>query len=154
MALENPVKSDFAVICQKRVRYHEVDLQNIVFNANYLTYADIAVTEYFRAFNIFHGHKGELFADMFGNGGDVMVRHSELDFRASARADDMLDMGINISHFGNSSFTMQIGIYRGDELLNLVTTRYVHFMPATGKTERVPDEFREKVLKFQNMENA
>ena len=32
-----------------RVRYAEVDSQGIVFNANYLNYLDVAITEYFRA---------------------------------------------------------------------------------------------------------
>lgn len=32
-----------------RVRYSEVDSQGIVFNANYLNYLDVAITEYFRS---------------------------------------------------------------------------------------------------------
>ena len=31
-----------------RVRYHECDLQGVVFNANYLAYFDIALTEFMR----------------------------------------------------------------------------------------------------------
>ena len=32
-----------------RVRYHECDAQGIVFNANWLTYFDVTLTEWFRA---------------------------------------------------------------------------------------------------------
>ena len=34
---------------QLRVRWSEVDAQGVVFNPHYLTFADIAVTEYYRA---------------------------------------------------------------------------------------------------------
>ena len=32
-----------------RVRYHECDAQGIVFNANWFTYFDVTLTEWFRA---------------------------------------------------------------------------------------------------------
>jgi acyl-CoA thioester hydrolase len=35
-----------------RVRYAEIDGQKIVYNAHYLTYLDLAFTEYFRAIGI------------------------------------------------------------------------------------------------------
>ena len=42
-------KPEFKFFTTIRVRYAEVDLQGIVFNAHYLTYIDTAITEYFRA---------------------------------------------------------------------------------------------------------
>ena len=44
-----PTRAQFRSIAPKRMHYHEVDMQNIVFNANYLMYADVGITEYFRA---------------------------------------------------------------------------------------------------------
>lgn len=41
--------ADFAFRHAFRVRWSEVDPQGVVFNARYLDYADIAVTEYWRA---------------------------------------------------------------------------------------------------------
>ena len=35
-----------------RVRYGEIDSQAVLFNARYLDYADIAITEYFRGLGI------------------------------------------------------------------------------------------------------
>ena len=42
-------RDDFRFFHPLRVRWAEVDPQGIVFNGNYLTYADVAITEYFRA---------------------------------------------------------------------------------------------------------
>ena len=41
-------RSDFAFSHRFRVRWSEVDPQAVVFNARYLDYADIAITEYYR----------------------------------------------------------------------------------------------------------
>ena len=42
-------REDFRFFFPFRVRYAEVDGQNVVFNAHYLTYFDTSITEYFRA---------------------------------------------------------------------------------------------------------
>jgi len=133
--------TDFTLLVPKRVHYHEVDIQNVVFNANYLVYADIAVTEYFRALNT--GKGGEAM-DYFAPEGDIMVRHTEIDFRASAKADDMLDMATRVRKFGNSSFVLEVAMFRGEELLAVVTTTYVHFLKTTGRPAPLPDHFRER----------
>ena len=48
--MSNPPSRDaFSFFHPLRVRWAEVDPQSIVFNGHYLTYADVAITEYFRA---------------------------------------------------------------------------------------------------------
>ena len=42
-------KTDFNFSTRFRVRWSEVDPQGVVFNARYLEYADIGITEYYRA---------------------------------------------------------------------------------------------------------
>ena len=42
-------RSDFRFFHRLRVRWAEVDMQKIVFNAHYLMYFDTAITEYWRA---------------------------------------------------------------------------------------------------------
>ena len=42
-------RSDFAFHYRFRVRWSETDAQGVVFNARYLDYADVAITEYWRA---------------------------------------------------------------------------------------------------------
>ena len=72
-----------------RVRYHECDAQGIVFNANWLTYFDVTLTEWFReAF----GSYGALMED----GGDVVLAETTLRFRGSARFDEDLAVSVEV----------------------------------------------------------
>ena len=47
-------RSDFRCFHRLRVRWSEVDIQKIVFNAHYLTYADCAMIEYWRALSLLY----------------------------------------------------------------------------------------------------
>ncbi|HET9531211.1 MAG TPA: hotdog domain-containing protein, partial [Blastocatellia bacterium] len=58
-----PVKTDFRFHHKLRVRFAETDLQGIVFNGNYLTYYDVAWTEYFRAIGLRYQDMIEMEAD-------------------------------------------------------------------------------------------
>src|SRR3546814_16244441 len=73
--------ADFRVQERVRVRFNEIDGQNIVFNANYLVYADIGVTEYFRA--IGEGQPGPYF-NQYGT--DIRETHCEIDYHADRKS--------------------------------------------------------------------
>ena len=45
-------RSDFRFTHTLRVRWSEVDKQDIVFNGHYLTYFDVGVTEYYRTIDM------------------------------------------------------------------------------------------------------
>ena len=45
-------RASFSFSHRLRVRWAEVDKQNIVFNGHYLTYFDVGVTEYWRAIGL------------------------------------------------------------------------------------------------------
>ncbi len=59
-----------------RVRWAEVDPQGIVFNGNYLTYLDVATTEYYRQLGMSYP------ADLLRGGGDLFAVKSTLEYRA------------------------------------------------------------------------
>ena len=44
-----PVRGDFRFVHRLRVRWAEVDAQKVVFNGHYLTYLDVAISDYWRA---------------------------------------------------------------------------------------------------------
>ena len=83
-----------------RVRYAEIDGQKIVYNAHYLTYLDVAFTEYFRAIGI-DFVDGSIF--------DTSLVKATLEYKRPARLDDLLDIHVSIPRLGNTSFT---GRYR------------------------------------------
>ncbi|MEP2990051.1 MAG: thioesterase family protein [Parasphingorhabdus sp.] len=142
----------FQLITQLRVRYAECDLQGIVFNANYLAFADVGLTEYLRALMVDQTGSGERdmlhgFIGIFG--GDNWVRHADVDFRAPAKADDLLDIAIRITRFGKTSYAALCHIMRGNELLNVVTLTYVWFDPATEQVSPVSQKFIDAVTKYE-----
>ncbi len=79
---------DFRHLERLRVRWAEVDLQQIVFNGHYLMYFDTAVAGYWRAMAMPY-HETMEFLD-----GDLFVRKDTLEYLASARYDDSLGVGI------------------------------------------------------------
>ena len=76
-----------AFVHRLRVRYQECDPQGIVFNANYVAYVDIALTELWRSA---FGSYDQVVAE---HGIDLVVGSLTIDFRSSARPDDLIDLG-------------------------------------------------------------
>ncbi len=79
-----------------RVRYGESDLQGIAFNAHYLNYFDIGMTELWRAA---HGS----YQAMLERGVDMVLAEARLRFRKPARFDDELDLSVAVTHMGTTS---------------------------------------------------
>ncbi len=136
-------KKDFRFFHRLRVRWAEVDMQKIVFNAHYLMYVDTAISDYWRALALPYVEA------MHQLGGDLYVKKSSLEYHASARFDDVLDVGMKCSRIGNSSLLFQAGIFRGDELLISAELVYVFADPATQTSRPVPAPLREALLGFE-----
>lgn len=150
-------RAGFRLIHPLRVRYNEADMQGIVFNANYLVFADIGVTEYFRALAkaSMPGHydpNAASFLDSFG--GDCWVRHADVDFRAPACADDLLDICVRITRFGSSSFSTLTHVVRGDTLLTAIKLTQVWFDRASEQVAPVARGFIDAVTEFEHIAPA
>jgi len=91
-----------------RVRYHECDLQGIVFNANYVAYFDIALTEFMRATL---GSYQRLRAE----GLDLLVVEASVRFQAPAGFDDELDIAFVPAPLGRTSMVSHISIERAGQ---------------------------------------
>jgi acyl-CoA thioester hydrolase len=118
-----------------RVRYHECDRQGVVFNAHYLAYFDLTLTELWRA--AFGGYDV-----MVDRGVDLVVAEAQLGFRRSARFDDEIDIELSISHMGNSSLVTQYAIRRDGDLLLEGQTRHVFVDAKTLAKTSIPDWVR------------
>jgi len=136
-------KSDFRFFHRLRVRWAEVDMQKIVFNAHYLMYFDTAIADYWRAMALPYEEA------MQALGGDLYVRKATIEFNASARVDDLLDVGMKCMRVGNSSILFMGGLYRGDELLVTCELVYVFADPATQTSRPVPPLLREVLAAFE-----
>jgi YbgC/YbaW family acyl-CoA thioester hydrolase len=136
-------RSDFRFHERLRVRWAEIDSQRIVFNAHYLTYIDTAVAGYWRALALPYA------ATMEELGGDLFVRKATLEYEASARYDDVLDVGIHCARIGNSSLLFAATVFRQDEPLVVGELVYV-FADADGQAARpVPPALRAVLEGFE-----
>ncbi|CAD5106293.1 acyl-CoA thioesterase [Zestomonas carbonaria] len=136
-------RADFRFIHPLRVRWAEVDPQGIVFNGNYLTYADVGITEYFRALGIAYP------ADLSRDGGDFFAVKTVLEYFAPARFDDCLDIGVRIGRLGRSSLTFNLGIWRDDTALTAGEVIYVHANGESRSSQPLPDWLREKARGYE-----
>jgi acyl-CoA thioester hydrolase len=136
---------DFRFSHALRVRWAEADMQGIVFNGHYLTFADVGITEYFRAMG--QTYSGETGA----NGSDFFAVKTLLEYRSPARFDDMLDVHVRIARLGNSRMLFLIGMYRAGELLVNGVSVYVHADQTTRRPSPIPQVFRQAVASFERL---
>jgi acyl-CoA thioester hydrolase len=115
-----------------RVRYAECDVQGVVFNAHYLAYVDVGITELWRA--AFGSYQA-----MLDRGVDVVVAEAHLRFRSPARFDDELTLELAITHVGNTSIVSQHRIMRDDDPLAECTIRHVMVDRETLAKTPIPD---------------
>ena len=128
---------------QLRVRWAEVDRQGIVFNGHYLTYFDVAITEYWRAINLPYPD------GVADSGSDLYVVKTLINYKGSAEYDDVLDIGVHVSRIGLTSITFQLGIFREGNLLVEGEVVYVNADPETRRPAPVPDKLRHAIEHFE-----
>jgi acyl-CoA thioester hydrolase len=96
-------RSDFAFTHRFRVRWSETDAQGVVFNARYLDYADIAITEYWRA------------AKLRERAGDdpleFHVKKATVTWFAPILPDEMIDVMARTIATGRTSMTQVVEIH-------------------------------------------
>jgi YbgC/YbaW family acyl-CoA thioester hydrolase len=129
-------RQDFRFFHRLRVRWAEVDMQKIVFNAHYLMYFDTAIADYWRAIGLPYE------AAMVQLDGDLYVKKATVEFHASALADDQIDVALKCARIGTSSIVFTGAIFRGDQLLITCELVYVFADPATQTSRPVPDVLR------------
>lgn len=129
-------KSDFPFHYPVRVRWSETDAQGIVFNARYLDYADIAITEYWRQCGILQNSDTQPF--------ETHAKAVSVDWVAPITPDEMIEVMARTVKIGSSSLTQKIEIHgqndaATDDLRAEIDMVYVHIDPQTHKPAPVPD---------------
>jgi acyl-CoA thioester hydrolase len=126
-----------------RVRYGECDPQGIVFNANYLAYFDVTVTELWReAIGPWQA--------MVERGYDVVVAEANVRFRSPARFDDVIALGVRVAELGRTSLRLELDIRRDGELLVEGWLRQVFVDAKTWAKTEIPDWAREALGRFSS----
>jgi acyl-CoA thioester hydrolase len=136
-------REDFAFFHPLRVRWAEVDMQGIVFNGHYLTYFDVAFTEYWRA----TGLPNVLLQAQAGQ--ELFARKAVIEYHGPARFDDILDIGVRCAGFGRSSIRFLLEIHRGEDYLVSGELVYVYADTAVRKGVPVPNDWRTAITRFE-----
>lgn len=123
-------KEDFEFFHTLRVRYAESDPQGIVFNANYLVYFDVAITEYFRAHGLPYGDS------ISTHEIDFHVIHTSIDYKAQARFDEELQIFVKGSYSG-VKISWDIAVFRDTTLICSGILIYAAVDTKTGSLKRI-----------------
>ncbi|MDE2095562.1 MAG: acyl-CoA thioesterase, partial [Burkholderiales bacterium] len=129
-------RTDFRFVDRLRVRWAEIDAQQIVFNAHYLMYFDTAIAGYWRALAMPYTQT------MVDLGGDLFVRKATLEYHAPARYDDLLDIGLRCARVGTSSVLFRGAAFRQNQLLVTCELVYVFADPQAQTSKTVPESLR------------
>lgn len=116
-----------------RVRWSETDAQGVVFNARYLDYADIAITEYWRAVGFRTLYPDEPF--------ECHVARATVNYRKPIKPDEMITVTAHTVATGRTSMTQMVSIYGAggdDDLRAEVELVNVHVDLATHKPTPLP----------------
>jgi acyl-CoA thioester hydrolase len=123
-----------------RVRYNECDPQGVVFNANYLTYFDLTMTELWRELG---GYQA-----MVDAGVDMVVAEARIRYRAALRFDDEFEVTATIGRLGDTSMTTAIAIMRADETVAEGELRHVFIESGGGPTAPIPESIRSGLARY------
>ena len=133
---------------QIKVRYPEVDMQQIVFNANYLTYLDLAWVEYLRNIGLNYGEllKNHAF--------DSVIAKVTMQYRQPARYDEVLDIHVRVEKLGTKSIPIKFMICRehSDEIVLEAEIIQVSYDFKTDESCGIPEMVVDKIRSFEGME--
>jgi YbgC/YbaW family acyl-CoA thioester hydrolase len=136
-------RTDYRFFDRLRVRWAEIDAQQIVFNGHYLMYFDTAIAGYWRALAMQYAQT------LTQLGGDLFVRKATIEYEASAHYDDVLDIGLRCARIGNSSIHFQGAAFRQQQRLVTCELVYVYADPRTQTSKPVPDALRATLQAYE-----
>lgn len=136
--------SDFRHRHRIRVRYGEGDQQGVVFNARYLDYGDIGITEYFRAVGFRFAGEGAM---------EFHVAHAAVDYKKPIKPDEMIDLWTRTERTGNTSLIIVTEIHGSrddgaEDLRALIREVQVHVDLATHTPLPIPEAVKAQFLNF------
>lgn len=143
-------RNDFRFHYPFRVRYSEIDGQGVAYNAHYLTWYDVGITEYLRAI----GYDYPLGGDP-ETGCDYHLVKAVVEYRAPIVFDEEIDVCVRTRRVGRTSITFEPAIFPEGSAEDLRATGeiiWVNTHQKTHKTEPVPDSLIEAVAQFEGFD--
>ncbi|MCJ7585985.1 MAG: acyl-CoA thioesterase [Anaerolineales bacterium] len=131
------------------VRYGDLDPQGHVNNAKYLTYFEQARVHYLLRLGMFD--EGQSFTNI-----GIILADAHVTFLASIRFGQPVRVGVRTSRLGNKSMTMEYCLEDAENGQELATgsTVLVGYDYRTNETIPIPEEWREKINRFEGLQVA
>jgi len=128
-----------------RVRWSEVDSQKVVFNANYLNYFDIGVTEYYKAIGCpYLGPFKETNSDLF-------VKKTVVEYLSPLTYDDDFTIRIRTNRIGNSSIIFDSIIHLQKKIICTFEVVVINVSLDTKRPSSLPERLRNSLLKYDDL---
>jgi len=115
-----------------RVRYGEVDMQGVVFNAHYLAYVDDCVDTWLRTLD----------AHFESFGWDIMLKKATIEWTRGATLGEVITLTPSVSRWGNTSFDVLVRGVVEDEPVFDATIVYVRVRWQTKEPMPPPAEVK------------
>jgi acyl-CoA thioester hydrolase len=138
----------FPFRCRQRVRFGETDLQNVVYYANYLVYAEVGRVAYLREL-------GLLRSDLVAKGLDFTIGEASVRYRAPLRFDEEFDIKVRVGEVRHSSWAFEYNVDRADGMhCAEMTTVQVMIDRSSFRPKRIPEDLRATLEKAREVEGA
>ena len=123
---------------RQRVRYGETDMQQVVYYANYLLYAEVGRVAYLRELGI------DYTREFLDRGVDFTIGEANVKYRAPLRFDDEFDIRVRVGEIRHSSWSFEYAIDRADGLhcADVSTVQVVIGRQETLRAQRMPEGLR------------
>src|SRR5690606_4225145 len=129
-------------VLMARVYFADTDFTGVVYHARYLEYCERGRSDFLRLAGV---HHTELADGKHGEKLVWVVRRMEIDFRGSARIDDILTIDTRTEDISGARIVMAQELKRGEELL--VSARVqAAIIGANGKPRRFPKDWIEAFM--------
>jgi len=114
------------------VRYGEVDLQRVIFNAHYLAYLDDAMDHWMRTLD----------TSFESLGWDFMLKRAELEWDGPAGLGDVIEIDSHVARWGTTSFDVAHRVHVGERAVLSAVITYVGVEPGTNRPVPPPRQVR------------
>ena len=112
-------------------------MQNVVYYANYLLYAEVGRVAYLRELGLLYG-------DMVAKGLDFTIGEASVRYRAPLRFDEEFDIRVRVGEIRHSSWAFEYAVDRADGLQCAeMTTVQVMIDRRVLRATRIPADLRE-----------
>lgn len=124
-----------------RIYYEDTDAQGVVYYANYLKIYERARTDFLRGLDIHQTNLAKIRDVLF------VVRRCEVDYKASAKLDDLVTVETIVTKIGNASIEMNQKIIREDKTLLNEAQFFLVCVNSKIRPIKVPEDLKAKMLK-------